>query len=733
MKFSFFTLLISIFILSCTPDSPQNIPGKLDSQANYVGDASCNECHAEENKNWATSHHAQSMMVATDSTVLGDFNNSVFKSENVTSTFFKKNNNFFVHTEGEGGVYDTFKIEYTFGITPLQQYLVKTKNGRMQALHTAWDVLKNKWFDLYPDQDLLPGDWLHWTKGGMNWNTMCAECHSTNLLKNYNSKTKSYNTTYDIINVSCESCHGPASIHVREAKAGLTGTQLTPMLLDTSTSSTEQVRACAPCHSRKTNLEPKLGFEGDYLNHHIPQILSDELYFADGQIQDEVYVYGSFIQSKMYHNNIKCTDCHEPHSLQLKKQGNDLCLQCHVPAYNTSSHSFHEEEGEGNKCINCHMTGRVYMGNDFRRDHSFRVPRPDQSVDFGTPNACMNCHQEKGDKWAAEKVKEWYGPVRAPHFSDALVRGRSRTPESAEVLGKLLTDHKQPAIARATAAFYLGDIITPESLEHLTKGLKDSSALVRHYSANAFFRFPKEYIVTENIFNLLADSVKAVRLAAANLLVGIYPDQLPEKYREAYRKASYENQKSLENQLDFPMGQFQMAQYYYRKNDLGFAAKYYEESTKMDTLLHIARENLARVYNSMGKNDEAIEQLNIILSLQPDHEQANYSLGLIYAENERDLAKSIAFLTRTTEINPLNERAHYNLALAYIHHKETAMAEQAYLKGIKMIDSSFILRQGLAILYIQNNNKEKALPLLSQLEKIRPGDPQLEQLRKSLQ
>ena len=70
----------------------------------------------------------------------------------------------------------------------------------------------------------------------------------------------------------------------------------------------------------------------------------------------------------------------------------------------TPQHHFHQPGSAGAECKSCHMIERVYMGIDARRDHSFRIPRPDLSVLLGTPNACNDCHQDKSAEWAAAEV-----------------------------------------------------------------------------------------------------------------------------------------------------------------------------------------------------------------------------------------------------------------------------------------------------------------------------------------
>ena len=351
-------LLMLLLIISC--DNKKT--GYIDATKNdvfsstelipdnhFLGDKACAECHKQEVEEWSGSHHDKAMQIASDSTILGDFSNITFKSQGVTSRFFKKDNVFYVNTEGPDGKNNDYKIEYTFGIEPLQQYIVKFPDGHYQCLRTAWDTEKEKWFDLYPDFKVVHSEWLHWSRGGLNWNNMCADCHSTNVRKNYKKSTHSYDTKYALINVNCEACHGPGKSHVEQAKKlGDKYVASDNMWMTSKTEPKELVDQCARCHMRREQFSGHFNFEGTMMDHYFPQILANNLYYPDGQILDEVYVYGSFLQSKMYQHNVTCINCHNPHSLKLRFEGNTLCLQCHEqPKYDVPSHHFHEANSEG--------------------------------------------------------------------------------------------------------------------------------------------------------------------------------------------------------------------------------------------------------------------------------------------------------------------------------------------------------------------------------------------------
>ena len=401
----------------------------------FTGGQACIECHQKEYRLWKGSDHDKAMSMASDSTVLGDFNNASFTFNGITSKFYKRGGKFYVFTEGTGGKMMELEVTHTFGVRPLQQYLVPFEKGKYQCLPIAWNTPEKKWFQMaamvYKPEDLKPDNWLYWTNQAQNWNSMCAECHSTNLHKNYDIATDTYRTTWQDINVNCEACHGPGSSHIEWARLpelARPQDNNTGLLVKTSKIPSRQyVESCAPCHARRSSNGPYDFNHTGFLNYAIPQLPVRPWYSIDGQFLDEDYEYGSFTQSKMYMKDVRCGDCHDPHSLKRKFEENALCTQCHrADEYDTYNHHLHKSRGEtgtsfvnkrgqklgpgdGNTCRDCHMPGRYYMGIDKRFDHRMRIPRPDLSISLGTPNACTNCHDDKTDQWALQAVNKWYG------------------------------------------------------------------------------------------------------------------------------------------------------------------------------------------------------------------------------------------------------------------------------------------------------------------------------------
>ena len=301
------------------------------------------------------------MQKVRESTVLGDFHGARFSKGGITSVFSAKDGKYSVRTEGADGKLQDFDLAYTFGVSPLQQYLVPFPNGRLQSLALAWDSrAKNdggqRWYHLYPNRKVTHDDPLYWTGRNQTWNYMCAECHSTNLRKNYDLAADGYRTAWSEISVSCESCHGPGSNHMAwasvkrgsgaETDANGLAVNLQPasgswvreesnpktLHWKGQTRTQTELEACAPCHSRRhpitDNPQPGQLFSDSY----VPSLLDRGVYYADGQILEEDYEYGSFLQSKMHRLGVTCSDCHNPHSLKLCRPQSQFCLRRVSPA-----------------------------------------------------------------------------------------------------------------------------------------------------------------------------------------------------------------------------------------------------------------------------------------------------------------------------------------------------------------------------------------------------------------
>ena len=608
---------------------------------------------------WSGSHHDLAMQPANGRTVLGDFSNISVTHYGVTSTFFRNDDKYWVRTEGPDGKLQDYEIKYTFGITPLQQYLIEFPGGRLQALSLAWDTHPKeqggqRWFHLYPDEEIAYNDELHWTKPSQNWNSMRAECHSTRLQKNYDSATKTFSTTWSEIDVSCEACHGPGSVHVAwaERKPGwdklATNMGLVIALderkgvhwkIDPKTGSVsrseprnsdKEIEICARCHARRSAISSDYVHGEPFMNHYLPRLLDEGMYFSDGQIDDEVYVYGSFLQSKMHDAGITCSDCHEPHSLALRAPGNAVCLMCHqAEKYGTAQHHFHQLDSQGASCAECHMPPRTYMVVDSRHDHSMRIPRPDLSMQFGMPNACNNCHDDKTPAWASEQVKAWYGhtPVGFQSYAPALHAARKGEAGAGEKLAAVIRNTQAPDIARATAVAELGPFLSARTVDVLTQGLSDEDARVRAAMLSLLEHTTVETRV-RLAFPMLNDPVLAVRIEAARLLATLSAERLTGEQQAALDKGLQEYIAAQQAMAERPEAQTNLGNLYAAQGESGKAIAAYATATELDPNYVPGYINLADHYRAQGDEVKVEKVLRRADELVPNSADIHHALGL---------------------------------------------------------------------------------------------------------
>jgi hypothetical protein len=637
----------------------------------YVGREQCRACHTEAYRAWQGSDHDKAMDVAADSTVLGDFSGVTFTSDGVTSRFFRRDGRFFVNTAGPDGAPADFEITHTFGHDPLQQYLVPFPGGRLQCLTIAWDNDEKRWFDLYPDQEIPAGDWLHWTGAGQNWNGMCAECHSTDLRKGYEPETRTFGTTWFEIDVSCEACHGPGSAHVQWAhsRPGSGNDPGMGLVVRTGAlSGSEVVNLCAPCHSRRIILGDYAEAGEPLMENHVPVTLGQDQYFADGQILDEVYVWGSFVQSRMYHRAVSCRDCHDSHSLKLRHEGNALCLRCHEPEkFDRFEHHRHQQltaagaPNPGTLCVKCHMPESTYMVIDERADHSLRVPRPDLSDILGTPNACnsVGCHDDRTNAWSAGFTAQWYGAPDKPHYGTLIAAGRAGEPGALGGLMAAAADTALPVIVRATVVGLLAGYPPEATAGAFVTALADPEPLIRHGAASLMPVTSPEVFI-ERMAPLLEDPVRAVRLAAGSRLAGTPGAMLEPRLRLRLAQVLEDYEAAMRYSLDFTFGGLNLGNLYARLGDASAAERFYRASLEVDPAFVPSLSNLAVLLNGEGRNMEAEVLLRRALKAEPGHPELAYRLGLLLAELER-YEEAETWLAVAVDGMPGHPRAAHNL------------------------------------------------------------------------
>jgi Flp pilus assembly protein TadD len=741
------------------PPAPPPLPSPVEeAPLEYVAVEICAECHAEETRRWRGSHHDLAMQVASTETVLGDFSDVSFLHEGELFEFEQREDRFLVRAPDADGNPREFEVAYTFGVAPLQQYLVPQDEGRLQALGVAWDARPapaggQRWFHLRPGESVPPGDLMHWTGAFGAWNTMCADCHSTNLAKGYEPAQDRYQTTWSEPNVSCEACHGAGSDHVSWAERGAdpdvdgrglvvdlreermwsfsTGSPIAQRV-PPAEATQHELDTCAPCHSRRSRIAD--GEPGDpFLDRYRPALLEEGLYHADGQILDEVYVWGSFLQSRMHGAGVVCSDCHDPHSLRIEEP-DAVCAGCHQSeVFAAPMHHRHTAGSPGASCVACHMPSRTYMVIDGRRDHSFKVPRPDLTDAIGVPNACSSCHGDRPASWAAEALERWHGPERSArtHYGEVLDAGRRRAPGAGRELASLSRDPASPPIVRATALQLLGSQLDPSSVPSLLQGLQDPSGLVRMAAVGAAEALPprERWSALEPI---LRDPVRAVRIEAGRALAAWRPQSADPNAAGALARALAEYRAAQDLDADRAEARVNLGILHAQLGEIDAAEREYRAAIRLAPYFVPAYVNLAELYRVRERDTEGMRVLEEALARVPDSGALQHALGLLLVRQGRG-NEALAALGDAARLSPESTRFAYvyGVALDSAGNKERALEVLAAAERAHPGDVDLLV--ALATLHRDAGNLEAALGYARQLLELRPGDPATQSLVRELE
>ena len=732
--------------------------GATAGDGGFAGTPVCAECHSEEHAQWQGSHHDLAMQRPTDSSVLGDFDDATFVHFGVTSTFFKRDGKFWVRTDGPDGELQDFPVEWVFGVYPLQQYLLPLDRGRLQALSIAWDSRREdeggqRWYHLYPQEAMPHDDPLHWTGPYLNWNTRCAECHSTDVRKNYDAGTRSFATTFREDDVGCEACHGPGAAHVERARAGtLEGAKHgafplslaargrwvfdedAPIARRSDPADTQPVLdTCGRCHARRGTLGDAYQYGRPFADTHRLSLLGEPLYHHDGQILDEVYVYGSFLQSRMYQAGVVCADCHEPHSTALRADGNGVCSQCHrASVFDATEHHGHPATSPGAQCVNCHMPETTYMGVDARRDHSMAIPRPDLSITIGTPNACTGCHEDKSADWALESLRERGVEFRdtSRHRAAVMAAVHGGDTRAVPALAELAADPQSPAIWRATALEGAATMGDGNALRLAQTLLTSGDSLLRVSAVRSLQTLP-----VQQRFGLLRplmeDPVLGVRMEVAVGLADVPLGELRDEDRTALLALFDEYRRTQAEHADMPSIQLQLGLFHLARGDLPAAEAAYREALHLNPQLVLAHLNLADLLRATQRDDEAREQLHTTLGIAPDNADAMHALGLLETR-ARQWDEALRWLGRAAELEQGGSRYRFVYAIALHDLGDPAKALVVLQRLHQELPGDEQVLVALARYSAEAGNRDAARRYMARLLQLAPNNPQYRRMAEFL-
>jgi predicted CXXCH cytochrome family protein len=706
---------------------------------------------------------------ATPQSVLGDFSNVTFDYWGVRSRFFHEGEKFFVETDGADGKLAKFEIKYTFGVDPLQQYLIEFPGGRLQALSIAWDSRPKqnggqRWFHLYPNEQITHDDVLHWTKLNQNWNFMCAECHSTGVYKNYDPVRDGYATTWSEISVGCEACHGEGSRHVawaHEQKGASAFAQTSDpakgllVRLDERASASwhrnsatgqpqrstppqllrKEVETCGRCHARRGTFAEDW-VPGRWLSstHHVAP-MSGTLFHADGQMRDgeETYNYAPFKQSKMFAAGVTCSDCHDPHSASLRADGDAVCSQCHAAErYQSPAHSHHTDVRRQPSCAACHMPERTYMVVDRRHDHSFRVPRPDLSVQLGTPNACTDCHQNQSAQWAATAIETWFGPQRRgfQDYATAFHGAWTDQPGAERQLAELAAGLDHSAYVRASALGQLS-VRSPPDMQLARAGLADADPMVRVGALDMLEALPAEQRWSL-ASHLLADPVRGVRLRAASLLAFGGAMQLSAEERRRFESAAREFIDAQRLNADRPEARTTLGNFLVRRGQWREAEGEYQAALRIAPQYAPAYVNLADLYRQTDRNADAERTLRGGVTVARGDAGIHHALGLTLVRLKR-LEEAVGELRQAADLERSNARYAYVYGIALYSSGRRSEAVTVLKENLARHPHDANTLLALANLSHDAGDLSAALEYAKELARMRPEDLTIARLVERLQ
>ncbi len=730
--------------------APPSARAQADAQegiARHVGSEACVTCHAQEGERWRTSDHANALFTSKANPVHPNVHDVAVPQLATGARFLEDDRGIRIDVPN-GATHDQFEVAYAIGLRPLQQLIVQMPQGHLQTLTIAWNVDKKDWYSLYPTT-LAAGDPLHFSQPAQNFSSMCGDCHTTGFDKNFDLPKNSYDTRWKEIGVGCEQCHGPGSQHIAWRKSG--DRTIDPSkglaLRGKDLNGEDLLDSCAQCHSQRRPLTREYKVGEPFLEHYQPLLLDEGQYFADGQIQGEVYEYGSFSQSKMFAHGVKCVDCHNAHSGKVARDGNGLCVQCHSenpPArfpslvkkvYDSTEHHKHTAGSRGATCVSCHMRDRTYMGIDPRRDHSFRIPRPSASVALGTPNACDGCHADRGVAWAAKQVERLWGAHADRYdFAHVFARARKLDRAAASDLVHILDDRTQPAIVRATAMKLYGGLNLENPFDAIEGASRDPHALVRFAAVGALpplMRGPNAQRHIRILAKLVGDSSRVVRAEAGRVAAGVPDAMWAASDRAALAKARAEFVERERANEERPDAHVTLGIDAEQTGDPSRAKAEYEQALRLSPSFAPAHVNLATMLAQGKKVDEAETHLRAAIASEPDSGPPRYALALILVETKRR-ALAIPELRRAAELMPGQARPLYTLGLVLDQEGDAKGALEALTHAHALAIGDADILYALAFFHSSHKHIPEAKKWLERLKAAHPNDRRIKALSEQL-
>jgi len=532
-RFSLITLVLLLALvwsIRTHSQSPNPAPTVVGSQA-------CATCHTAIHADWKGARHSKMIQPATAASVVGDFSKGSVTLKGQRYRLRVANGEYFISESYLTGKEQEHKVELTLGSRRIQHYLTTIERGSIIVLPPSWDVQRGEWFD---NMDIVRPD-ENDQKPVQQWNKNCVGCHVSQQENNYRAADRTYKTEWTDFGTSCERCHGPGSTHVQAYARGVSGrssgepTIVRPTRLDPTTSS----MICAQCHSLRDIVAPGYTAGANYYDffqpvlEYGPRKEQDPTYWADGRPRRFSNDALGLWQSECFlRGGATCTSCHrDPHipnierNAQLAPANNALCTSCHKDlGVQLTAHTRHKADSAGSSCVECHMPKTVVSIKATMRDHTIGLPVPENTVAFGIPNACTECHTDKQAAWAVSTLEQWWPRGRRAKLiarAEAFTAARANRPEALDRLTAILADEHQGPLVQANAAGYLGRYSDPRAAKALLAAAKAPHPAIRSAAISSL----GQQLTAETaeprkaILAALIDPQSAVRMAAIVSLI----------------------------------------------------------------------------------------------------------------------------------------------------------------------------------------------------------------------
>ena len=629
----FWVITVSLFLTLAWSIRTRSQPDHQ-SEPTFVGAQACATCHREIHADWTSGRHSKMLQPATSSNVLADFSTDV-TLKGRRYRLRAANGEYFVSESYLTGKEQEHRVEYTLGSRRIQHYLTTIEHGQMIVLPPSWDVQRRQWFDnmeiVRPDENDQ--------KPVQQWNKNCFGCHVSQQDNHYTPVDRTYATHWTDFGTSCERCHGPGSAHVQAYSRGaravaiLDRSIVRPTRLDPGTSS----MICAQCHSLRDVVAPGYTAGANYYDYFQPVLeygprkAEDPTYWQDGRPRRFSNDALGLWQSECFlRGGATCTSCHQdPHlpdvdrNAQLAPNNNALCTKCHQDlGTQLTAHTRHLADSAGSSCVECHMPKTVISIKSTMRDHTMSLPAPENTVAFGIPNACTECHADKPATWAVGALERWWPRGRRAKLvnrAETFTAARAGRPEALDRLIAIAADDQQGPLVQANAVGYLGHYQGARAAAALLAAAKASHPVVRSAAISSLGQqvTADAAALRSAILAALSDPQRAVRIAAIVSLINrggasLLPGELARFQwvgREfATRARLYEDDASVQRDLGFIellTGRFDVA-----ADALQISAGLEPDQASVKFLLALARLGQRRV-------DEARTLLKQVLPADP--------------------------------------------------------------------------------------------------------------------